>query len=39
MRRRRTASWVDEVMIHWPAPSKGVEKLGDLARNGYFRPV
>jgi hypothetical protein len=32
-----TASQIDELEIRWPAPSKQVEKLTDIAPNRYLR--
>jgi hypothetical protein len=34
-----TASQIDELEIRWPAPSKQVEKLTDIAPNRYLRVV
>ena len=34
-----TATEVDELEIHWPAPSKHVEKLTKLAANRYIHIV
>jgi hypothetical protein len=34
-----TANQVDELEIHWPAPSKRVEKLTNLAPNRYLHIV
>jgi hypothetical protein len=34
-----TASQIDELEIRWPAPSKQIEKLSDLAPNRYLRVV
>ncbi len=33
------AAKIDELEIHWPAPSKGVERMTDLASNRYIRVV
>jgi len=34
-----TAAQVDELEIHWPDPSKHIEKLGKLAPNRYLHIV
>jgi hypothetical protein len=34
-----TASQIDELEIHWPAPSKQIEKLTGVAPNRYIRIV
>ena len=34
-----TATKIDELEIHWPAPSKHVEKLTKLAANRYIHIV
>jgi len=34
-----TATEIDELEIHWPAPSKHVEKLTKLAANRYIHVV
>ena len=34
-----TATEIDELEIHWPAPSKHVEKLSKLAVNRYIHIV
>jgi hypothetical protein len=34
-----TASQIDELEIHWPAPSKQIEKLTNVAPNRYIRIV
>lgn len=33
------AAQVDELEIHWPAPSKRIEKLGSLAPNRYIHII
>ena len=34
-----TASKIDEIAIHWPAPSKDIEKLTNIAPNRYLHIV
>ncbi len=34
-----TATQIDELEIHWPAPSKHIEKLTNLAPNRYVHIV
>jgi hypothetical protein len=34
-----TAAHIDELEIHWPAPSQRVEKLHNLAPNRYLHII